>query len=156
MIKYFSLISFSLLFFQTACMANSGFSMENLMDSTQCEEYNLRMQFRGHEITGICVINKTNDSNLVGTVINEFGMKAFDFVYSNGKIKLINIISFLDKWYIRKVLKKDLSFIFTYMPKGIDFERKYRRISFKENGEVEVVNKKFVIIYSFIPLKGES
>ena len=156
MIKYFSLISFCLLFFQTACMANSGFSMENLMDSTQCEEYNLRMQFRGHEITGICVINKTNDSNLVGTVINEFGMKAFDFVYSNGKIKLINIISFLDKWYIRKVLKKDLSIIFTYMPKGIDFERKYRRISFKENGEVEAVNKKFVIIYSFIPLKGES
>lgn len=79
------------------------------MDSTQCEEYNLRMQFRGHEITGICVINKTNDSNLVGTVINEFGMKAFDFVYSNGKIKLINIISFLDKWYIRKVLKKILA-----------------------------------------------
>jgi hypothetical protein len=46
-----------------------------------------------------------------GSLINEFGVKAFDFVALQGKCKLQNTISFLDKWYIRKTVESDFAFL---------------------------------------------
>ena len=137
-------------------------------------EYHLTMQVRGHEITGICMMSQSADHGIMGTVISEFGMKAFDFIYDNGKVQLLNIVAFLDKWYIRKVLKKDLAFILSQMdecgmwrsaegrllPSGRknvecgmrNVEKKPRKILFKPNGEVEVINSRYKIYYSFTPM----
>ena len=132
-----------------------------MADSTVTYEYQLTMQVRGHEITGICMMNKSADHGIMGTVISEFGMKAFDFIYDNGKVQLLNIVAFLDKWYIRKVLKKDLACILSQMDEcgmwnvecGMrNVEKKPRKILFKPNGEVEVINSRYKIYYSFTPM----
>lgn len=89
-------------------------------------EYHLLMQVKGQEVTGICVIDSVADGGLVGTVINEFGAKAFDFTYNNkGKVKVLNVVAFLDKWYIRRVLRRDLAKILPTLPK--DEESHYKR-----------------------------
>ena len=89
-------------------------------------EYHLLMQVKGQEVTGICVIDSVADGGLVGTVINEFGAKAFDFTYNNkGKVKVLNVVAFLDKWYIRRVLRRDLAKILPTLPK--DEESCYKR-----------------------------
>ena len=156
MIKCLPLISLLLLLSQTPCLSKEFCQHEVITaDSAMTYEYNLTMQVRGHEITGICLMNKSADNNIMGTVINEFGMKAFDFIYDNGKIQLLNIVAFLDKWYIRKVLKKDLAFILSQIDKGVDFEKKPRKILFKPNGEVEVINSRYKIYYSFTPMISE-
>lgn len=119
------------------------------------QEYNLLMQVRGQEITGICVINTTPENEVVGTVVSEFGVKAFDFTYANGKAKVLNVIAMLDKWYIRKVLRKDLAFILENLPQGQDAVKKKRSISFLPNGDIEMKNGRFNIRYTFSPMKSE-
>lgn len=147
------LISLLLLLFQTPCLSNDICQHEVMTaDSAMTYEYHLTMQVRGHEITGICMMSQSADHGIMGTVISEFGMKAFDFIYDNGKVQLLNIVAFLDKWYIRKVLKKDLAFIMSRIDKGLDYEKKPRKILFKPNGEVEVINSRYKIYYSFTPM----
>ena len=55
--------------------------------ATKSKEYNLQMEVRGQEITSICLMNVEDDGSIVGTVVNEMGVKAFDFTYANGKAK---------------------------------------------------------------------
>ena len=162
MIRCLPLISLLLLLSQTPCLSKDFCQDEVMMaDSAVTYEYQLTMQVRGHEITGICMMNKSADHSIMGTVISEFGMKAFDFIYDNGKVQLLNIVAFLDKWYIRKVLKKDLAFILSQMDEcgmwnvegGMrNVEKKPRKILFKPNGEVEVINSRYKIYYSFTPM----
>lgn len=135
------LISLLLLLWQAPCMA---------------QEYNLLMQVRGQEITGICVISTTPENEVVGTVVSEFGVKAFDFTYANGKAQVLNVIAMLDKWYIRKVLRKDLAFILENLPQRQDAVKKKRRLSFLPNGDIEMKNERFNIRYTFTPMDHET
>ena len=86
--------------------------------ATESREYNLLMEVRGQEITAICMMNFEDDGSIVGTVVNEMGVKAFDFTYANGKAKVINVLGPLNKWYIRMVLRKDFSFILSNIDGG--------------------------------------
>lgn len=62
-------------------------------------------------ITGLCIV-KRSGGELRGSLINEMGAKAFDFVVTDANCQLLNIIPALDKWYIRKTLADDLFFLF--------------------------------------------
>lgn len=60
-------------------------------------------------VSGICIM--VNDGDEVkASLFNEFGISALDFVFypQTEKVKLLSVISFLNKWYIKKVLRKDL------------------------------------------------
>lgn len=143
------LISLLLLLCQLPCMATEN------VDSVESREYNLLMQVRGQEVTSICMMNISPDGTIVGTVVSEMGMKAFDFTYERGKANVLNVVAFLNKWYIRKVLKKDLAFILSNMFDGKDIVKKKRRLSFLPNGDIEAVNAKFNIHYTFTPMRSE-
>ena len=56
-----------------------------------------------------------------GVIFNEFGITALEFTYhpSAKKVKLVQVIKMLDKWYIRRVLKKDLQCVIENLLKGI-------------------------------------
>ena len=82
-------------------------AQETAGDSVVGSEYTFFMQARGQEITGICMVSQSPDGQTTGTIVNEFGVKAFDFMIDNGKVKIINVIKPLDRWYIRKALKKE-------------------------------------------------
>lgn len=124
-------------------------------DTTVCEEeYNMLMQVRGNEITGICVMNVGGDNSIVGTIVNEFGVKAFDFISSNGKTKVLNVMGPLDKWYIRMVLRKDFAFFLANRKGGKDVRKGKRVIKFMPNGDIEVFNKRIKIHYTFTPMRS--
>ena len=122
-------------------------------------EYNLFMEIRGREVTGICIINIQPDSTIVGTVVNEFGVKAFDFTYDGSKAKVFNVIRPLDKWYIRKVLRNDFRFILSNMrfritnPQQRDVVEKKRKLTVSPNGDMIVENTRFKIRYTFEKLR---
>lgn len=113
--------------------------------------FDMLMQARGHDITGFCIMNVSADGSVVGTVVNEVGVKAFDFTYSNGKGKVLNVIGPLNKWYIRKVLSHDFTFILTNIWNGKDAKKKKRSMTIQPNGDILVENSRYKISYTFTP-----
>ncbi|MDR3268748.1 MAG: hypothetical protein LBT83_06745 [Tannerella sp.] len=124
MMKYF-LVS-SVLFLLASCAASSGAVRRNatgmqpsdarvwtedLRSDDRKNSYQVKIRVQDKQITGICLLKKSEDG-WRGTLINEFGAKAFDFVISQRKCELLNTISFMDKWYIRKTIAADLYFLF--------------------------------------------
>ena len=68
---------------------------------------------KGGHVSGICLVRMEGDRGVM-SVVNEFGVKAFDAVCpgAKGRVKLPYVMAPLDKWYIRRVLAKDLSVLF--------------------------------------------
>lgn len=116
------------------------------------KEYNLLMQIRGQEMTSICIMDLSDEQDIVGTVMNEFGVKAFDFTFNGKKAKICNVVGPLDKWYIRKVLKADFTFLLSNIRQGIDVTKKKRKLTFLPHGEIRFTNDKYNIHYVFTPL----
>lgn len=108
--------------------------------------YSVLIQYKKVGITGVCIMKK-DSSGIAGSLINEFGVKAFDFTYDTvkGHIKLLNVISFMNKWYIKKTIKADWRYLFLYPLK----QSKYKEIYFSKDGEVTLDNMKRGIKYSF-------
>ena len=144
---YLRLISLLLLFCQLPCLADSIAT-----DSAAIRQYNLLLQVRGNDLSGICVMKMVSPTEMVGTVINEFGLTAFDFEYKEGKTKLSNLPPFLDKWYIRKILRKDLSFFFANFLLQQNTKKRSRELIFSPDGEIILTNDRFKIKYTFTPI----
>ncbi|MBN1462442.1 MAG: hypothetical protein JXQ69_04520 [Paludibacteraceae bacterium] len=70
------------------------------------------ISFKNTEVSGITIIKQSNDTT-TGVFINEFGLKGFEFIVSNGACKISHLIKQLDKWYIKETLANDFAFIFT-------------------------------------------
>ena len=88
-------------------------------------------------LSGICIL--LHDEHVIkGTLINEFGITAIDFIYypKKEKVKLYGVFSAMDKWYIRRVLRKDLS----------------RLLQGMKRGQTHYTNKKRNITYNFKPI----
>ena len=144
------LISLLLLLFQLPCLAQ-----EEVLDTAEIRQYNLLLQAGPHQISGICVMKMISPTEVIGTVINEFGLTAFDFVYNGKKTKLSNLPPFLDKWYIRKVLQADMSFFFSHFLDHKNATKISRQITFSPDGEINLTNIRYKIKYTFTPIKDE-
>jgi hypothetical protein len=90
-------------------------------------------------VSGICVIMLEGDV-LKGSIFNEFGITAMDFTYQihKEKVKLISVLPMLNKWHIKRVLKKDLKAVI----KGL------------EQGKTTYENTRRHILYQFLPLSN--
>jgi hypothetical protein len=82
-----------------------------LFDATQVSRYRVWIQTGQAKLTGLMMV-KYAGHEWQGSLINEFGINAFDFTVSHGKCKLKHTVSWLDKWYIRKVVEGDFAFLF--------------------------------------------
>jgi hypothetical protein len=114
-------------------------------------KYNMSIQRKEMNITGICMMRRTGN-DIIGSVVNEFGIKAFDFDYNidKKKVKLNNVVGFINKWYIRKILKGDLKYLFSY---GKNMEKdKNRDVIIGADKSIEMDNNKFHLKYVFTPL----
>ncbi len=84
-------------------------------------------------LSGVCIL-KRDDATVQGCIINEFGISALSFTYQEEreKVKLHDVASFLDKWYIRKVMKKDIAKWMKALREGGDtYVNTRRNISYK-------------------------
>ena len=91
-----------------------------------------------------------------GVVVNEFGVTAFAFTYNvvTGKVRLDDVIAMLDKWYIRKVLRKDLNFFLLNRASTKGVNEKKRSLEISNDGDIIIRNQRFRITYTFSPQRG--
>ena len=92
-------------------------------------------------LSGICVLLREGDV-VRGSLFNEFGVTALDFTYhpENQKVKLHHVIKMMDKWYVRRVLRKDLAQLMLRL----------------QQGETTYHNERRHITYQFKTLKPET
>ncbi len=90
-------------------------------DSVGCVmRYNALIELKQGYVSGVCLIVNEGEV-LKASLFNEFGISALDFSYNprRNKVKLLNVMSFLDKWYIKRVLKKDIVALLHNFKSGI-------------------------------------
>ena len=108
----------------------------NLRADDQANRYRVALKTPDNSITGLCILKKIDDE-WRGQLMNEMGAKAFDFIVTDGKCELLNVISMMDKWYIKKTIAADLHFLFNVDNPNAPFRKKPER--FVQN-DVQVVN----------------
>jgi hypothetical protein len=88
-------------------------------------------------VSGICILHRDGDT-VHGSLFNEFGITALDFTYrlERKKVKLHTVMPMMNKWYIRKVLKKDLRQLMAGL----------------QNGETTWKDERYHIEYQLTPL----
>ena len=86
----------------------------------QKSKYAATIEMKKGYISGICVLSEEGDT-IKGSLFNEFGISAFDFTYlrSSQKVKLKNVIKMLNKWYIKRVLRKDMAHVLDNLQRGV-------------------------------------
>lgn len=104
-------------------------------------KYAACIEMNGSYLSGICVLLK-EDGIIKGCLFNEFGVTALDFTYQpeRNKVKLHHVIKMIDKWYIRRVLRKDMAQVMTGL----------------QNGKSDYQNERRKITYQFTPITDET
>ena len=112
------LLSVSLiLFLFTACLPivaspqpDTNFWLPQLRDSVQKNSYRISINRNNTNISGILMV-KYIDGSWLGTLVNEFGLKVFDFSCNAKKCELKNVFTMIDKRYIKKTISNDIQFM---------------------------------------------
>lgn len=88
----------------------------------------VEISFEKGGITGVCLL-RNEEQTVSGTIMNEFGIKVFDFVYyrQRDKLRLFNVIEMLDKWYIRRVVRRDLKQVLPHLPPVSEYRYENRK-----------------------------
>lgn len=107
---------------------------------------------RGH-LTGL-LVTRTVNGEIIGTMVNEFGVTALSFVYNvhKNKIKLVDVLPMLNKWYIKQVLKNDLKYCVDILY-NLPVKKKKNYVVEKTAECVSVTNTKRKITYTFRAVK---
>ncbi len=82
---------------------------------------------RGY-LSGICVLRNEGPA-VRGCLFNEFGISALAFTYmpARQKVKIDYVAGKLNKWYIRRVLRRDLLQLMANLRRGVGTYRNARR-----------------------------
>ncbi len=118
----------------------------------QPKRYSFQIETAKAAISGI-LIAKESESAITGSMVNEFGISAISFVYDKmkDKVKLVNVVSFLDKWYIKMVLKNDIRFCIHKLYDMPDNKESKYTVEI-DNDTTVITNPKRHLKYSFTPL----
>ena len=140
------------------------FWTSELRDTVKKNDFRVTFSAKKASITGIYIVKKVNGT-WKGTIINEFGLKVLDFASTPQQCELLNVIIFLNKYYIRKVISSDIQYIMEIddpaYKTGIQSDRywngdtltvnhkKARELQRFPNGEMMYKNHKYGLTYSF-------
>ncbi len=132
--RLYAFVLFLLCFSITSVFAQDVTSLTN-------SRYTVQMDIRDAYISGVCIMHQEEDI-ITASIMNEFGVSALTYRYNtkNDKVKILSIVKQMDKWYIKRILKKDLKTIMHKMP---------------INETLIYENKKYHIKYLFTPLRDE-
>lgn len=114
---------------------------QNLLPTTQGQEclYNVQMDMKRGGMTGVCMM-VCDSVGIHANVVNEFGMGLMSFTYDTEKdrVRLHSVFSKMNKWYIRRTLRRDLKKLIHGMMAG----------------NATYTNHKRGIIYIFTPINN--
>jgi hypothetical protein len=123
----------------------------------------VEIQTKDNTFSGLCLLKRL-DHEWKGSVINEFGVKAFDFTVNGEECRLLDVHPMLDKKYIKKTVEEDIHFLFEADNDKTPLYRKAERfeqdntlivnygkkqIEKKPGGTVTLSNLKYGIRYRF-------
>ena len=100
-------------------------------------EYKMTIGVKAGEVDGVLIVRRDSIEGFRAALMNEFGISA---------------LSFLDKWYIRKVLTADLQYLFAARETDLTLERDKRVVS-READSIVMNNRKFGLCYKLTPIK---
>ena len=109
-----------------------------LRSDSLSNRYRITLKTPDNSITGICVLKKSGEE-WRGTFINEMGAKAFNFIVTDEKCKLLDVIAMMDKWYIKKTVADDLYYLFNVDNPKASFRKKLEW--FNQGGNLVINNK---------------
>lgn len=126
--------------------------MDSVMQSSPLQKHTFQIETSNGFVSGILLVSE-DDENINGSMINEFGVSAIDFSYSKKKqkVKLLNVISFLNKWYIKHVLKNDIKFCL-HVLYDVPFKKKHNYEVVHTVDSITIINNKRHLKYTFSPL----
>ena len=103
-------------------------------------QYSAYIEMSRGYLSGVLVLLR-EEGAVKGCLFNEFGLTALDFTFypERQKVKLNHVIEFMDHWYIRRIIRKDISQIMICLQKG----------------ETTYINKHRNITYQFTPIENE-
>ena len=144
---------------------DNQFWQPQLRDSIQKNTYRIVFSTEKMSISGIWIV-KYMDNSWRGTMVNEFGMKMFDFICTPCACELKNVVAMMDKWYIKKTIAEDLLFILEIdhpkcnMNRNSIMNNDTLTITYKKKtlqrfatGEMVMHNKKRNLRYSFVKME---
>ena len=111
----------------------------NVRSESEKNSYRVMLTTPKNSITGICVLKKNGDE-WRGTLINEMGAKAFDFIITDDRCELLNVVSMMDKGYVKKTVAADLYFLFNVDNPNASFYKSLER--FEQDGKLIINYKK--------------
>lgn len=140
----------------TVCNAFAASETDTHTDASETRKMAFRIEMQKGYVSGIMICAETEDA-INGSLVNEFGISAIDFSYTKKKekVKLINVGSFLNKWYIKQVLKNDINFAI-HILYDIPFKKKNNYEVSRDGENVTIFNTKRNIKYTFSPLQNKS
>ena len=135
-------------------LALSAFAGDYLLPLEGRQEFAVTINARGAELTGICIV-KTDETGTKGAVVNEFGVHALDFTLTadRQKVKLLNVMPAMNRWYVRRVVRKDLKYLFSATERSQS--KGPRKVVGEADGSVTLENTRYKLTYSFKPIKQE-
>jgi len=142
------LISSCLLCLAACRTSNDATAARQLFDAGgEASRYRVVLAVDGEaRMTGVLAV-KFSDGEWRGSIVNEFGIKAFDFTVNDRKCRLLNVAPFLDKWYIRRTVADDLGYLFWGVSHGEIVKNK--QLSEADDGSFVLKNLKRGIEYKF-------
>lgn len=118
---HFPLLAKRVLLFLAILLCANSLSARQLLPVGEGE----RKQFsafiempRGY-VSGICILLR-DGQQIKGSIFNEFGISAIDFSYDEqrDKVKLYEVVKMLNRWYIKRVIRRDLRELIHQMQQG--------------------------------------
>ena len=108
------------LFLALLLCANS-LSAQQLLPAEDGErkQFSTYIEMPGGYVSGICILIR-DGQQIKGSIFNEFGISAIDFSYDEqrDKVKLYEVVKMLNRWYIKRVLRRDLRELIHQMQQG--------------------------------------
>ena len=103
--------------------------------------YNIQIDIKKVYLSGVCILVRQDDK-IVSSIVNEFGVSLMDFSYDpfKEKVKIHSITKKLDRWYIKRILKKDIKSMLKIMQAGGNeyLDSKYKiKYTFSVNDDIE-------------------
>ncbi|MDR2139755.1 MAG: hypothetical protein LBP50_09435 [Tannerella sp.] len=103
--------------------ANARVWTEALRSEDRKNSYQVTVRIQDKQISGVCLLKKVGDA-WRGSLVNEFGAKVFDFTVTSQKCELQNVVSPMNKRYIRKIIASDLYCLFEVDSPEASFRKK--------------------------------
>ena len=146
-----SLLLISLLMLFAGCGSHTMMGPRTYPNLERTPRYRIQINSPQGGFSGTLIIRKVSRTEWRGSLVNAFGVKAFDIVSPDRyTCKLQNIMPFISRWYIRSTISDDFRYLLWDGNEGV--RRSGKQIDKLPNGTIVLTNTRRNIEYILHPL----